>query len=41
MYESNKLADDGAGFQAILNLVGSLILGIIGVRLGMMLARSL
>jgi CrcB protein len=39
VYESNKLADDGAAFQAIVNLVGSLILGILGVRLGMMLAR--
>ena len=27
--------DDGAGFQAIVNLVGSLVLGILGVRLGM------
>ena len=41
MFESNKLADDGAAFQAILNLVGSLVLGIIGVRLGIMLAKSL
>jgi fluoride exporter len=39
VYESNKLADDGAGLQAIVNLVGSLVLGILGVRLGMMLAR--
>jgi CrcB protein len=39
MYESNKLADDGAGFQAIMNILGSLILGILGVRFGMLLAR--
>jgi CrcB protein len=42
MYESNKLAqDDGAVFQAILNLVGSLILGLLGVRLGILLAKWL
>jgi CrcB protein len=40
MYESNRLADDGAGFAAIMNLLGSLILGIMAVRLGMMLARG-
>jgi CrcB protein len=39
MYESNRLADDGAGFAAIMNLLGSLIVGIMAVRLGMMLAR--
>jgi fluoride exporter len=39
MYESNRLADDGAGFEAIMNIVASLILGILGVRLGMLLAR--
>ncbi len=39
MYESNKLADDGAGLQAVINLFGSLILGILGFRLGMILAR--
>jgi fluoride exporter len=39
MYESNRLADDGAGFLAIMNLLGSLTLGIIAVRLGMSLAR--
>jgi fluoride exporter len=39
MYESNKLADDGAGLQAAINLLGSLILGILGFRLGMILAR--
>lgn len=39
MFESNRLADDGAGFAAIMNLLGSLIVGIMAVRLGMMLAR--
>lgn len=39
MYESNRLLDEGAAFEAILNLVGSLIVGLIAVRLGMMLAR--
>ena len=39
MYESNRLADEGAGFEAILNLLGSLIVGIMAVRLGMILAR--
>lgn len=39
MYESNRLADDGAGFLAIMNLMASLTIGIIAVRLGMSLAR--
>jgi CrcB protein len=39
MYESNKLADDGARLQAAMNLVGSLVLGILGVRLGIALGR--
>jgi CrcB protein len=39
MYESNRLADDGAGFLAIMNLLASLTVGIIAVRLGMSLAR--
>lgn len=39
MYESTRLADDGAGIEAILNLLGSLMLGILAVRFGMMLAR--
>lgn len=40
MYESSRLTDEGAGMEAIINLLGSLILGILAVRLGMMLARS-
>jgi CrcB protein len=39
MWESNKLADDGAGFKAMANLIGSLILGILAVRLGILIAR--
>lgn len=39
MYESSRLADEGAGLAAILNLLGSLLLGILAVRLGMALAR--
>jgi fluoride exporter len=39
MFETNRLADQGAGLEAIMNLLGSLILGILAVRLGMMLAR--
>jgi CrcB protein len=39
MYESNTLADEGAIFQATLNLLGSLFVGIMAVRLGIMLAR--
>jgi CrcB protein len=40
MYESVKLSDDGAGFVALVNLLGSLVVGIIAVRLGMMLGRG-
>jgi fluoride exporter len=39
MYESNRLADEGAGFEAIMYLLGSLVVGIFAVRVGMMLAR--
>jgi CrcB protein len=39
MYESNKLADDGAGFLALANIIGSLVVGIIAVRAGIMLAN--
>jgi CrcB protein len=38
-YESTRLADEGAGIEAIMNLLGSLILGVLAVRLGMMIAR--
>ena len=39
MFESNRLADDGAGLEALLNLLGSLALGLIAVRLGIAIAR--
>jgi CrcB protein len=39
MYESSRLADEGAGLEALLNLLGSLVLGILAVRLGMLIAR--
>lgn len=39
IFESNRLADEGAIFQSLVNLIGSLVVGLIAVRLGMMLAR--
>src|SRR5436190_23609098 len=39
MFETSALADQGANFEAIFNLLGSLILGLVAVRLGMALAR--
>jgi len=39
MYESSRLADEGAGLEAVINLLGSLILGILAVRFGIALAR--
>lgn len=39
MYESNTLADQGAQIAALVNLIGSLVLGIIAVRLGIAIAR--
>jgi fluoride exporter len=39
MYESSKLAEDGATIEATVNLLGSLVLGIAAVRLGIWLAR--
>jgi len=39
MFESNTLVEEGAGMEATINLIGSLILGMIAVRLGMGLAR--
>ena len=38
MYESNRLLEDGSGIKATINLLGSVVLGLIAVRLGMMLA---
>jgi CrcB protein len=38
MYESNDLIDKGAGLKATANLIGSLVLGVLAVRLGIILA---
>ena len=38
MYESSSLLEDGAGMKAMLNLVGSLLVGLMAERLGMALA---
>jgi CrcB protein len=37
-FESTSLADQGAGLEAILYLLGSLVLGVLAVKLGMILA---
>ncbi len=39
MWESAKLSDDGASLQAITNLVGSVIVGLLAVKLGVLIAR--
>ena len=39
MYESSRLADEGAGLEAIMNLLGSLMLGVLAIRAGMLVAR--
>jgi CrcB protein len=39
MYESTRLLDERAWLEASANLVGSLVVGLIAVRLGMMMAR--
>jgi CrcB protein len=39
MYDSNQLAEKGAFVASTANLIGSLVLGIIAVRLGVLLAR--
>jgi CrcB protein len=39
MFESNALLDDGAIIKSCLNLFGSLVLGILAVRLGIWLGR--
>jgi CrcB protein len=37
-YESNALLEDGASLKAIVNMFGSLLLGLVAVRLGVWLA---
>jgi CrcB protein len=39
MVESNALAEKGAGLEAILNLLLSLLLGLLAVRLGILIAH--
>jgi CrcB protein len=39
MYESARLLDDKAWLEATANLAGSLFLGLLAVRLGIMMAR--
>ena len=39
MWESSKLMEDGAAFEAAANLVGSLFVGLFAVRLGILLAK--
>jgi len=39
VYESNTLLEDGAGIKAMVNMLGSLAVGLIAVRLGIALAR--
>jgi fluoride exporter len=39
MYESNASLEKGAGIEAAVNLIGSIVVGLIGVRLGIMLGR--
>ena len=37
MFESDKLFADGAGIMAMVNLIGSVVLGLVAVRLGIWL----
>jgi CrcB protein len=39
MYESARLSDEGAGLEAIMNLLASLMVGLLAVKLGMVIAR--
>ena len=39
MYESNALLGDGSGLKAIFNLLGSLMVGLLAVRFGMVVAQ--
>jgi len=39
MYESAKLAEDGAGLLSMLNLLGSLVLGVLAVYAGIKIAQ--
>lgn len=39
MFESSRLAEDGAGLAAMANLIGSVVLGLLAVRLGIAIAH--
>ncbi|HEY8668482.1 MAG TPA: fluoride efflux transporter CrcB [Tepidisphaeraceae bacterium] len=39
MYESNSLIEDGLQIKAIMNLIGSLIVGLMAVRVGVWLGQ--
>lgn len=39
MYDTNQLASQGEEWKAMVNLVGSIVLGILAVRMGIYLAR--
>ncbi|MEI8197528.1 MAG: fluoride efflux transporter CrcB [Phycisphaerae bacterium] len=39
MYESDRMLQDGAGIRATLYLVGSVVLGLVAVRAGIILGR--
>ena len=39
-YESTSLMRDGSEIKALVNVVGSVVVGLVAVRLGMALARS-
>lgn len=40
MYESNQLIDDGAIIESVVNLLGSMIVGLLAVRVGIWLAKA-
>jgi CrcB protein len=39
IFDTSRLAEEGAGIEAMANLIGSLVLGIIAVRLGIFIGR--
>ena len=41
MYESNRMLEDGAWIGALLYILGSIVLGLIAVRLGIMLGHRM
>jgi CrcB protein len=40
MYESSELLRDGSEIKAVVNLLGSLLVGLLAVRLGMIVAKQ-